>query len=191
MSPFDEFRSGFGPVFFNLAGCDPAEPHIGGEHGRAPILLCYCNDSSPLSTAVGAKTFTALGTQPRSLRFHISIQVDQHVTNDARWTKIEPHFAIFLECPGNKTRTETPVISDPAAAGLCNPRPMMPLVEPVTSDTLPASTCRLLRSSGLAAMFTTCAPVTKACRGGRLSICPRQARQGKCLLAKDLIQSQL
>jgi len=50
-------------------------------------------------------------------------------------------------------------ISEPAAAkALAMPRPI-PLVDPVTSDTLPASTSRAATFSGLMAMFMVRAPV--------------------------------
>jgi hypothetical protein len=50
-------------------------------------------------------------------------------------------------------------ISEPAAAKARAMAKPIPLVEPVTSDTLPASTSRLLMFSGLMAMFTTTIPV--------------------------------
>ena len=80
-------------------------------------------------------------------------------------------------------------ISEPAAAkARAMPKPI-PLVDPVTSDTLPASASRLSVFSGLTAMFMTTLPVEENVAALLPSICRRQRLQHQCLLATDLIQS--
>src|SRR5436305_1461160 len=79
-------------------------------------------------------------------------------------------------------------ISEPAAAkARAMPKPI-PLVDPVISDTLPASASRLLIFSGLTAMFMMTLPV-EANVAALSSICRSQGLQRQCLLATDLIQS--
>src|SRR6516164_5709145 len=79
-------------------------------------------------------------------------------------------------------------ISEPAAAkALAMPRPI-PLVDPVTSDTLPASTSRAAMFSGLMAMFMARSYSGWMPQLPLAPICRRQAMHRQCLLANDLIQ---
>jgi hypothetical protein len=98
--------------------------------------------------------------------------------------------AIFVCTSATSSGLPKPLrtISESAAAkARAMPSPM-PLVEPVTSDTLPASASRLLRFSGLMAMFMAHPRVWKHL-AAPVIFCPSQAMQRQCLLANELIQS--
>src|SRR6266566_7036536 len=107
---------------------------------------------------------------------------------DTRTLKSEAIFACTSATSSGLPKPLRTISEPEAAKARAMPKPI-PLVDLVTSDTLPASASLLLIFSGSTAMFMTTLPIQKNIPALLPSICQRQGLQHQCLLATDLIQS--